>query len=127
MTALLTGVATVSLGVAGIGVMNIMLVSVSERVREIGLRLALGARRRDVLGQFLMEAAVVCLLGSALGIVTGVGTAKILTGMFEWPTVVSVESMLLSFAMATGAGVLFGWYPARRAADIDPIDALRAE
>jgi len=127
MTALLSGIAAVSMIVAGIGVMNTMLVSVAERTREIGLRVAVGARRRDVLAQFLAEASVVCLTGGVLGIVAGFGLAHALTRLFGWPTTVSVEAVLASFAIASATGLFFGWYPARRAADIDPIDALHSE
>jgi putative ABC transport system permease protein len=127
MTSLLAGIAAVSMIVAGIGVMNIMLVSVAERTREIGLRVAVGARRRDVLAQFLTEASVVCLTGGLLGILSGFALANALTHLFDWPTAVSLDAVVASFSIASATGVFFGWYPARRAADIDPIDALRSE
>jgi putative ABC transport system permease protein len=127
MTALLSGIAAVSMLVAGIGVMNIMLVSVTERTREIGLRIAVGARRRDVLAQFLTEASVVCLTGGLLGVLSGFAMANALTRLFDWPTAVSLDAVVASFSIASATGVFFGWYPARRAADIDPIDALRSE
>jgi putative ABC transport system permease protein len=127
MSKLLSGIAGVSMLVAGIGVMNIMLVSVAERTREIGLRIAVGARRRDVLAQFLTEASALCILGGALGILAGFALARALTEVFEWPTTVPLVAVVASFGFASAIGVFFGWYPARKAADIDPIDALRAE
>jgi putative ABC transport system permease protein len=127
MTTLLAGIAAVSLLVGGIGVMNIMLVSVTERTREIGLRLAVGARGRDVLLQFLIEATLISLAGGLLGIALGFGLSKALTQMLEWPTAVSTPAVVLSFASATAIGIFFGWYPARKAAATDPIDALRFE
>jgi putative ABC transport system permease protein len=107
--------------------MNIMLVSVAERTLEIGLRIAVGARRRDVLAQFLTEASALCILGGALGILAGFALARALTEVFEWPTTVPLVAVVASFGFASAIGVFFGWYPARKAADIDPIDALRAE
>jgi putative ABC transport system permease protein len=127
MTALLSGVAAVSLLVGGVGVMNIMLVSVTERTREIGLRLAVGARQRDVRLQFLAEAAVLTGLGGAIGVATGSLLAKTLTRMFDWPTDLDPATALVAFLFAGMTGVFFGWYPAHRAAATDPIDALRCE
>jgi putative ABC transport system permease protein len=127
MTALLSGVASVSLVVGGIGVMNIMLVSVTERTREIGVRLAVGARQRDVLVQFLAEALVLSLAGGALGLIAGLLLAKGLTTMFAWPTEIEPLAAVMACAFAGLVGVFFGWYPARRAAAVDPIDALRYE
>jgi putative ABC transport system permease protein len=127
MTAWLSGVAAVSLVVGGIGVMNIMLVSVTERTREIGVRLAVGARQRDVLVQFLVEAMVLSLAGCAIGLMTGLLLAKGLTTMFAWPTDIEPLAAVIAFAFAGLVGIFFGWYPAKRAARVDPIDALRYE
>ena len=127
MTALLASIAGISLVVGGIGIMNIMLVSVTERTREIGLRLAMGARRRDVLLQFLVEAVVLSLLGGVVGIVAGIGAARGLTALMSWPTFVSPQSIALAFVIAAAIGVAFGYYPARRASRLDPIVALRRE
>ncbi|MEW6322335.1 MAG: ABC transporter permease [Acidobacteriota bacterium] len=127
MTALLASIAAISLLVGGIGIMNIMLVSVTERTREIGVRLAVGARRRDVWLQFLVEAVVLSLLGGALGVVVGIGVARGLTLLLEWPTAVSPATISLAVGIAALVGIGFGWYPARRASRLDPIDALRYE
>ncbi|MBU6366070.1 MAG: ABC transporter permease [Gemmatimonadetes bacterium] len=124
---LLAGIAAVSLLVGGIGIMNIMLVSVTERTREIGVRKALGATRRNILLQFLIEAVVLCLLGGAVGIAVGSGGALLLSRLFQWNTAISSQSVLLAFAFSAGVGVLFGVWPARRAARLDPITALRYE
>jgi putative ABC transport system permease protein len=124
---LLAGIALVSLVVGGIGIMNIMLVSVTERTREIGVRKALGARRRDILLQFLIEALVLCLAGGALGVLVGVGAATILQKTAGWNTAVAPEAVLAAFAFAGGVGVFFGLWPARRAARLDPIISLRYE
>ena len=125
MTALLGSIAAISLIVGGIGIMNIMLVSVTERTKEIGLRLAVGARRRDVLLQFLVEAMVMSLIGGVIGVGIGVLTARALTAVLDWPTELSVLTLLLAFGIAAIVGILFGYYPARRASRLDPIDALR--
>jgi putative ABC transport system permease protein len=127
MTVLLGGVAAVSLLVGGIGVMNIMLVSVTERTREIGVRVAVGARSRDVRRQFLTEAVFVSAAGGIVGIALGYIISTSLTQFLEWPTDISSSTALGSFAFAAFIGIFFGWYPARRAAEIDPIDALRFE
>ena len=127
MTTLLSLIAAVSLLVGGIGVMNIMLVAVTERTREIGIRLAVGARQRDVRRQFLTEAIVISVAGGALGVVAGILFAKSLTRVLGWPTDVDPIMVFSAFAGATLSGVFFGWYPARRAAATDPIDALRCE
>jgi ABC-type antimicrobial peptide transport system permease subunit len=127
MTALLGSIAGISLVVGGIGIMTIMLVSVTERTKEIGLRLAVGARRREVLLQFLMEAIVLSLVGGLIGIAAGIGAARGLTALLEWPTDVSPQAIGLAFAVAAAVGVVFGYYPARRASQLDPIDALRHE
>ena len=127
MTALLAGIAGVSLLVGGIGIMNIMLVSVTERTREIGLRMAIGARARDVLMQFLVEAVVLSLVGGGIGIALGYGLSEGLTWWREWPTAVSPNAVVLAFGFAGATGVFFGFYPARKAAALDPIEALRFE
>ncbi len=127
MTALLASIAGVSLLVGGIGIMNIMLVSVTERTREIGLRMAIGAKSRDVLLQFLVEAVVLSLVGGSIGIALGLAMSKGVTAWMTWPTKVSVESIAVAFVFAAITGVFFGFYPARKAAALDPIDALRFE
>jgi len=127
MTALLASIAGISLVVGGIGIMNIMLVSVTERTREIGLRLAMGARRKDVLVQFLVEAVVLSLIGGIVGIAAGIGAARGLTALMSWPTYVSPQAIALAFAISAVIGVAFGYYPARRASKLDPIVALRRE
>lgn len=127
MTALLASIAGISLIVGGIGIMTIMLVSVTERTKEIGLRLAVGARRREVLLQFLVEALVLSLLGGIIGIAAGIAGARGLTSLLEWPTEISVSTIVLAFGIAAAVGIGFGYYPARRASQLDPIDALRHE
>jgi len=127
MTALLASIAGVSLLVGGIGIMNIMLVSVTERTREIGLRMAIGARGRDVLLQFLVEAVVLSLFGGSIGIALGFALSQGVTFWMNWPTAVSPQAVVLAFGFAAMTGVFFGFYPARKAAALDPIDALRFE
>src|SRR5918993_2471117 len=127
MTTLLASIAGVSLLVGGIGIMNIMLVSVTERTREIGLRMAIGARGRDVLLQFLVEAVVLSLVGGSIGIALGLGFSRGVTAWMSWPTQVSVQAVAVAFLFAAITGVFFGFYPARKAAALDPIDALRFE
>jgi putative ABC transport system permease protein len=130
MTVLLGSIAGISLLVGGIGIMNIMLVSVTERIREIGLRMAVGARERDILLQFLTEAIVLSLMGGFIGIAVGVGASKLLKHikMFaSMKTVVSPESVILAFGFAAAIGIFFGFYPARKASRLDPIEALRYE
>jgi len=127
MNGLLMSVASVSLLVGGIGIMNIMLVSVTERTREIGLRLAVGARTRDILRQFLAEAVSLSFVGGMLGMILGVGVSEGLTRGLGWPTMITGSSILIAFAFAAAVGVFFGYYPARTAANLDPIEALRYE
>ena len=127
MRYLLGGVAIVSLLVGGIGIMNIMLVSVTERTREIGIRMALGARPRDVLAQFLIEAVTLSCTGGVIGIMAGMMASKVLTQVKSWPTLTSPEAMTVAFLFSAAVGIFFGFYPARKAAKLDPIDALRYE
>ena len=126
-TILLASIAGVSLLVGGIGIMNIMLVSVTERTREIGVRMALGATRFNILMQFLVESMLLCLLGGLLGVAAGVGMAELLSRTAGWVMRISPESVVLSFTFSIGVGLLFGILPARRAAKLDPIEALRYE
>ena len=127
MTALLASIAGVSLLVGGIGIMNIMLLSVTERTREIGIRRAVGARSQDVLLQFLVEAIALSIAGGLVGVVLGVAASGTISSMLRWSTSVSMESVVLSFGIAAAVGIFFGWYPARQAARLDPIDSLRYE
>jgi putative ABC transport system permease protein len=127
MTALLAGIAAISLVVGGIGIMNIMLVSVTERTREIGIRRAIGARARDVLLQFLVEALTLSMVGGLIGLVLGFAASGMLTWVLEWPTAVSASAVALAFGIAAAVGIFFGFYPARRASQLTPIDALRHE
>jgi putative ABC transport system permease protein len=127
MEVLLASVASVSLLVGGVGIMNIMLVSVTERTREIGLRLAVGARSRDVLRQFLLEAVLLSLTGGLIGIALGIAGTQTIANVFEWPTRVSRTALGMAVTFAAAIGIFFGYYPARRAARLDPIDALRYE
>jgi putative ABC transport system permease protein len=127
MTSLLASIAGVSLLVGGIGIMNIMLVSVTERTREIGLRMAIGARGKDVLLQFLVEAVVISLIGGIIGIALGFGLSALVQKFMEWPTDIPPNAIGMAFGFAAATGVFFGFYPARKAASLDPIEALRFE
>ena len=127
MTTLLASIAAVSLLVGGIGIMNIMLVSVTERTREIGIRRAIGARRRDILMQFLAEAVFLSLAGGAIGVAIGIGTAGAITSIARWPTQVQPQVVGIALGFASLVGVFFGFYPAKRAADLDVIESLRYE
>ncbi|HEX2280659.1 MAG TPA: FtsX-like permease family protein, partial [Thermomicrobiales bacterium] len=127
MGTLLAAIAGVSLLVGGIGIMNIMLVSVTERTREIGLRMAIGARGKDVLLQFLVEAVVLSLFGGMIGIAFGFGLAEAAERFLQWPTAIPPNAIAMAFGFAAATGVFFGFYPARKAARLDPIEALRFE
>jgi putative ABC transport system permease protein len=127
MTGLLMSVASVSLLVGGIGIMNIMLVSVTERTREIGVRLAVGAKAADILRQFLAEAVALSLVGGLAGIALGITVSEVITKSLGWPVLITTASIAVAFAFSAAVGVFFGWYPARKAANLDPIEALRYE
>lgn len=127
LTILLAGIASVSLLVGGIGIMNIMLVSVTERIREIGIRMAVGAKERDILLQFLTEAIVLSIFGGILGILVGVASSKLISNLAGWSTLISMGSIILAFVFSGSVGVFFGFYPARKASKLDPIEALRYE
>jgi len=127
MTNLLLAVALISLVVGGVGIMNIMLVSVTERTREIGLRMAVGARSRDILLQFLVEATLLCLIGGIVGLLVGRGTALLVQKILKWPIEASVEAIIASVAVSAVVGIVFGFYPAWKASRLDPIEALRYE
>ena len=127
MTVLLGAIAGVSLIVGGIGIMNIMLVSVTERTREIGIRLAVGAHGRDVLTQFLVEAIILSVMGGTLGILLGVGSSQLISRLNGWPVLISTSTIFGAVAFSAAIGVFFGFYPARKAAQLDPIEALRYE
>ena len=127
MTNLLLVVATISLVVGGVGIMNIMLVSVTERTREIGLRMAVGARPRDILRQFLVEAVLLCLAGGVAGILIGRGVSLAVTAFLNWPTLPSLPAIIAAVAVSVTVGITFGYYPAWKASRLDPIDALRYE
>lgn len=127
MTTLLACIAGISLVVGGIGIMNIMYVSVTEHTREIGLRMSVGARGIDILSQFLIEAILISITGGIIGVIIGCGASFIVKNVAHWPIYIQTWSVLLSFAVCTITGVFFGWYPAKKAADLDPIEAIRYE
>jgi putative ABC transport system permease protein len=127
MSLLLGAIASISLIVGGIGIMNIMLVSVTERTREIGIRIAVGAKGKDILLQFLIESLVLSLIGGTLGIGIGMAGTLILSSFTRWPVLFSVKAILLSFLFSGSVGVFFGFYPARKASLLNPIEALRYE
>ncbi len=127
MTILLGAIASVSLLVGGIGIMNIMLVSVTERTREIGIRMAVGAKSWDIRLQFVIEALILSLIGGLIGIVIGISGAEILSLLAGWPTIVSPLSIFLSFGFSGLVGIFFGFYPAYKASNLNPIDALHFE
>jgi ABC-type antimicrobial peptide transport system permease subunit len=127
MTRSLLFVALVSLVVGGVGIMNIMLVSVTERTREIGLRMAVGARPHDILRQFLVEAVALCLLGGFMGIILGRGTSLLFNWLKHWPIEVSMLAIIAAVAVSATVGIVFGYYPAWKASRLDPIEALRYE
>lgn len=127
MTVLLACIAGISLLVGGIGIMNIMYVSVTERTREIGLRMSIGAKGRDILAQFLLEAILISVTGGIIGVLLGIGAAYVVKIVLGWPVFVQVYSVVLSFVVCTMTGIFFGWYPAQKASDLDPIEAIRYE
>jgi putative ABC transport system permease protein len=127
MSWLLAATSAISLIVGGIGIMNIMLVSVTERTREIGLRMAVGGKRRDILSQFLVEAVALCLLGGVVGILIGIGVAAVVAASAQWPILIDPQAVMVALAAAALTGIVFGFFPARRAAHLNPIEALRSE
>ena len=127
MTTLLAAVAGISLLVGGIGIMNIMYVSVTERTREIGLRMSIGAKGMDILAQFLIESILISVTGGLIGVLFCVGAALIVNVVAQFPIYIQPWSVLLSFVVCTVTGVFFGWYPAKKAAQLDPIEAIRYE
>lgn len=127
MTILLASIASISLLVGGIGIMNIMLVSVTERTHEIGIRMAIGAKGKDILTQFMIESVVISFMGGIIGILLGILASQLVAKFGGWPVVITVSSVLLSFLFSSVVGIFFGWYPARKAAALNPIDALRYE
>jgi putative ABC transport system permease protein len=127
VNSLVAVIASVSLLVGGLGIMNIMLVTVSERTREIGVRMAIGARRRDILSQFLIEAVTICLIGGALGTAFGAGIAGVACAILDWSFVFSPQTAAIAFLVSSSIGLLFGTYPAHKASRLTPIEALRAD
>ncbi|MCX5636122.1 MAG: FtsX-like permease family protein, partial [Planctomycetota bacterium] len=126
-TALLSGIAAISLIVGGIGIMNIMLVTVTERTREIGLRKALGAKKKDIISQFLIEAIILTFAGGVIGMLVGVLISIVISKLVSIPFAVSAGSVLLAIGVSASIGIIFGWYPAKKASDLQPIEALRYE
>jgi putative ABC transport system permease protein len=127
MMLMLMSIASISLVVGGIGIMNILLVSVTERTKEIGLRMAVGAKRRHILLQFLIEGIIMTVIGGVLGVLAGVGVAKVLTKMVGWPSIISWQAMATAFFFSIAVGLFFGLYPANKASKMNPIDALHYE
>jgi putative ABC transport system permease protein len=127
LSVLLTVIAGISLLVGGIGIMNIMYVSVTERTREIGLRMSIGARGRDILFQFLTEAVIISILGGVIGVLLGITASKLVTYFLSWPTLITESSIVLSFLVCALTGIFFGYYPSQKASRLDPIEALRYE
>lgn len=127
LTILLAAIASISMLVGGIGIMNIMYVTVTERTKEIGLRMSIGAQNRDILLQFLTESTILSLIGGIIGIIAGIGLSYGITALLNWPFVISVQAVIISFVVCAAIGIFFGWYPARKAAALDPINALRYE
>lgn len=127
LTVLLASIAFISLIVGGIGIMNIMLVSVTERTREIGIRLAVGAKRKDVLMQFLVESVILCLTGGGIGVLFGTLISAFFSAVLQWPVYVSLDSVMMAFICSTSVGIFFGFYPARKASKLNPVEALRYE
>jgi putative ABC transport system permease protein len=127
MTVLLACIAGISLFVGGIGIMNIMYVSVTERTREIGLRMSIGAKGIDILMQFLIEAVLLSVTGGIIGVIIGIGSSYLVKNILSWPIDIQVYTIVLSFIVCTATGIFFGWYPAKKASDLDPIEALRYE
>jgi len=127
MMLMLMGIASISLIVGGIGIMNILLVSVTERTKEIGLRMAVGAKRRHILLQFLVEAIIMTAIGGSVGVAAGIGGAKLLTTLVGWPTIISPEAIVIAFLFSLIVGVFFGLYPANKASKMNPIEALHYE
>jgi putative ABC transport system permease protein len=127
LTILLGGIASVSLLVGGIGIMNIMLVSVTERIREIGIRMSVGAREKDILLQFITEAIVLSVIGGVIGIGAGVAGSKMISQFAGWQTLISIGAIALAFFFSGSVGIFFGYYPAKKASKFDPIEALRYE
>ncbi|WP_080903939.1 ABC transporter permease [Parabacteroides sp. Marseille-P3160] len=127
LTILLVAIASISLVVGGIGIMNIMYVTVTERTKEIGLRMSIGAQNKDILFQFLYESIILCLIGGIIGIILGLALSHIIAGALSWPFIVSLPAVGISFLVCTVTGIFFGWYPAKKAASLDPITALRYE
>jgi putative ABC transport system permease protein len=127
MTILLAAVAGISLLVGGIGIMNIMYVSVTERTKEIGLRMSIGAKSRDILAQFLIESVLISVTGGLIGVLVGIGASYIVKWLANFPISIQPWTVLLAFLVCTVTGIFFGWYPARKASNLDPIEALRYE